>query len=220
MSKKIEIEKEVEGSPSEGVLIRMNIIISVRINYWHPMSLKNKNHKNKKVKTMNDNHVNESLRGLFEGGNFANAQLNVLTGDGILVSYGSSEKGKKDDDAKAQKEGKEAIMEYVGRLRPVVRDQYLAQYDHIWEGILEISQVKAEIFKKGKQQDTTFNRNLLAKIIHQVAILYVPTANNAVMTTHLEPEKGVDHPVRQQLGEMPDNNIKKAVEGFIQANLL
>jgi hypothetical protein len=31
---------------------------------------------------------------------------------------------------------KEAIMEYVGRLKPVVKEQYQTDYDTIWEGIL------------------------------------------------------------------------------------
>lgn len=125
---------------------------------------------------------------------------------------------RKKDDACAPA-SKEAIMEYVGRLRPVVREQYRDRYDEIWEGILEISQVKAVIYNKGKQQDTTFNRNLLAKIIHQVDILYIPTANSYLLASHLEPEKGSDHPVRQKLGEMPDKEIKNAVEDYIKENL-
>jgi hypothetical protein len=125
---------------------------------------------------------------------------------------------RKTDDA-CTPASKEAIMEYVGRLRPVVREQYRDRYDEIWEGILEISQVKAVIYNKGKQQDTTFNRNLLAKIIHQVDILYIPTANSYLLASHLEPEKGSDHPVRQKLGEMPDKEIKNAVEDYIKENL-
>lgn len=116
-----------------------------------------------------------------------------------------------------QKEGKEAIMEYVGRLKPVVREQYQADYDCIWEDILEIQQVKTLIYKKGKQQDTTFNRNLVAQIIHQVSDwLYVPTANTVKMSEYLEPEKGVEHPVRQKLGESPVKEVKNALDEFMK----
>ena len=111
---------------------------------------------------------------------------------------------------------KEVIMEYVGRLRPVVREQYRDRYDEIWEGILDISQVKAVIYNKGKQQDTTFNRNLLAKIIHQVSWwLYESSANTVIMAEYLEPGKGIDHPVRQKLGESPNKDLKKALEQFV-----
>ena len=107
-------------------------------------------------------------------------------------------------------------MEYVGRLKPVVREQYRNEYDTIWEGILELTQVRTLIYNKGKQQDTTFNRNLLAQIIHQVDAIYLPTANTVQMSTYLEPEKGVNHPVRQKLGEVPDKAIKKAVEEYLK----
>lgn len=159
----------------------------------------------------------DKLRGLFEGGNFPNAQINVLTGDGVQISYESAKKNaQKEDDSKNQKQGKDAIMEYVGRLKPVVKEQYLDHYDQIWEGILEINQVKAVIYNKGKQQDTTFNRNLLAKIIHQVSWwLYDSSANTVIMAEYLEPGKGIDHPVRQKLGESPNKDLKKALEQFV-----
>jgi len=159
----------------------------------------------------------DKLRGLFEGGNFPNAQINVLTGDGVQISYESAKQNaQKEDDSKNQKQGKDAIMEYVGRLKPVVKEQYLDHYDQIWEGILEINQVKAVIYNKGKQQDTTFNRNLLAKIIHQVSWwLYESSANTVIMAEYLEPGKGIDHPVRQKLGESPNKDLKKALEQFV-----
>ena len=143
----------------------------------------------------------------------------VMENNGTMTynDHRGAEERKKDDACTPA--AKEAIMEYVGRLRPVVREQYRDRYDEIWEGILEISQVKAVIYNKGKQQDTTFNRNLLAKIIHQVDILYIPTANSYLLASHLEPEKGSDHPVRQKLGEMPDKEIKNAVEDYIKENL-
>ena len=119
----------------------------------------------------------------------------------------------------ADSQGKDAIMEYVGRLRPLVKEQYQEKYDQIWEGILEISQVKAVIYNKGKQQDTTFNRNLLAQLIHQVDVIYLPSTNNAQMTTYLEPERGADHPVRQKLGEVPEKDIKTAVEKYMKDHL-
>ena len=38
----------------------------------------------------------DKLRGLFEGGNFPNAQINVLTGDGVQISYESAKKTEKE----------------------------------------------------------------------------------------------------------------------------
>ena len=115
---------------------------------------------------------------------------------------------------------KEAIMEYVGRLKPVVKAEYQTEYDTIWEGILELTQVRTLVYNKGKQQDTTFNRNLVAQIIHQVSDwLYLPTANTVKMAEYLEPEKGIEHPVRQKLGESPERDVKKAIEAYVKERI-
>ena len=108
-------------------------------------------------------------------------------------------------------------MEYLWRLKPVVREQYLSVYGEIWDGILELNEVKVLIYNKGKQQDTTFNRNLLAQLIHQVGDrLYLPTANTVQMAECLEPGKGQEHSVRQKLGESPEKPIKTAVEAYLK----
>ena len=162
----------------------------------------------------------ESLPELLKGATIG--QLNMFVESGAKVVYqelNTQETQKPIAVEHASPQGKEALMEYVGRLRPLVKEQYQEKYDQIWEGILEISQVKAVIYNKGKQQDTTFNRNLLAQLIHQVEIIYLSSANNALMTTYLEPERGADHPVRQKLGEVPDKDIKNAVEDYMKKHL-
>ena len=158
----------------------------------------------------------DKLKGLFEGGNFPNAQINILTGDGIHISYKSSEEKK----VEPEPASKDAIMEYVKRLMPVVREEYQSVYSEMWLGILDVKEVKLQVYNKGKQQGTTFNRDFVAQIIHQLGSrIYMPEANAVVMAEHLEPEKGRDHPVRQKLGESPDKSIKKAIEAFLKDNL-
>ena len=111
-------------------------------------------------------------------------------------------------------------MEYVKRLMPVVRKEYQSVYSEMWLGILDVKEVKLQVYNKGKQQGTTFNRDFVAQIIHQLGSrIYMPEANAVVMAEHLEPEKGRDHPVRQKLGESPDKSIKKAIEAFLKDNL-
>lgn len=135
------------------------------------------------------------------------------------ITYNDNRGAEKQEkkDSESQSGSKEAIMEYVGRLKPVVREQYRNEYDTIWEGILELTQVRTLIYNKGKQQDTTFNRNLVAQIIHQVRDwLNLPTANTVKMAEYLEPEKGIEHPVRQKLGESPEKDVKKAIEAYVK----
>lgn len=144
-------------------------------------------------------------------------QFNMFVESGAKVVYNEyvaqEEKKKGDMDPAA----KDAIMDYVKRLMPIVREQYQGMYENMWLGILELKEVKLQVYNKGKQQDTTFNRNFVAQIIHQLGSrIYVPDANAVVMAEHLEPGKGKDHPVRQKLGEMPEKVVIKAVEELIK----
>ena len=150
-------------------------------------------------------------------------QLNMIVEGGAKVVYQEQhfqgDQKPVNSDAN-QKPAKEAIMDYLWRLKPVIREQYLSVYGEIWDGILELNEVKMQIYQKGKQRDTTFNRNLLAQIIHQVSDrLYLPTANTVKMAEYLEPEKGMEHPVRQKLGESPEKPIKKAVDEYMKSKI-
>lgn len=119
----------------------------------------------------------------------------------------------KKEEPEALPRTKEAIMEYVGRLKPVVREELIAHYDELWRRILELREVKMLIYHKGKQQDTTFNRNLVAQIIHQLGErVYAVGVSDQQFAEYLEPGKGKNHSVRQKLGESPEGPVKKAVE--------
>lgn len=169
------------------------------------------------VMAMGKTNDTDILNGLFEGGNFPNAQIIVMTGDGVHISYESPVRKAKGEPEPASKD---AIMEYVKKLTPIVREEYQGVYSEMWLGILELKEVKSRVYNKGKQQGTTFNRDFVAQIIHQLGNrIYLPDANPVVMAEHLEPEKGKDHPVRQKLGESPDKSIKKAIEAFLKEQL-
>lgn len=112
---------------------------------------------------------------------------------------------------------KNSIMEYVNRLKPLVKDDFKKEYDEFWMQILELEEVKQQVYNKGKQQDTTFNRNLVARIIHQIGDkVYLMGINDQQYAEYLEPGKGKNHSVRQQLCLMPETPIKKAIERFLE----
>ena len=111
---------------------------------------------------------------------------------------------------------REAIMEYVERLRPLVAEAQQAGYSLLWTRVLELQEVRQLVYNRGRQQGTTFNRDLVAQIIHQMGTrVYLPSARAVQMAECLEPSKGRDHPVRQRLGENPPSAVKKAVERLL-----
>lgn len=139
-------------------------------------------------------------------------QFNLVTGDGVEIvynKYGECEKGNPEYSPAA----KDHIVEYVSRLKPLVKAEYLDGYEELWMRILNLQEVKGQVYNKGKQQDTTFNRNLVAQIIHQIGSrVYLVGVSDLQYAEYLEPGKGKNHSVRQKLGESPDGPIKKAIE--------
>ena len=111
---------------------------------------------------------------------------------------------------------KKSILEYVMRLHPLhVRQEWREKYQALWEEILELPAVSATIYNKGKQQGTTFNRNLVANILHLMAEKKVLafTANATKMAEMLEGDTNAS--VRAKLGEMPPKEMKESIEVLI-----
>ncbi len=114
---------------------------------------------------------------------------------------------------------RQSVIEYVNRLMPVVAVEYREKYSKIWMDILEEEAVRGVIYNRGKQQGTVFNRNLVAQISRMMALdgIIVKDTNDVMMAELLEPEKGKHHPVRNQLGLVPDDErVKKAVEAIFK----
>ena len=110
---------------------------------------------------------------------------------------------------------KKSILKYVMRLYPLhVRQEWIEKYQALWEEILELPAVSATIYNKGKQQGTTFNRNLVANILHLMAERRVLTITNATKLAEML-EGDANASVRAQLGVMPPKDIESSVGKII-----
>lgn len=99
---------------------------------------------------------------------------------------------------------KTEIMDYVTKLKQYVAKDWKNRYESLWKEILALSEVDAEVYEPGRQQGTTFNRNLIANIIYIMCKEGVISENNATtLTVALEGDK--EHPVRAKLKENPVN---------------
>ena len=110
------------------------------------------------------------LSGILQGANLEHAQINLILAEGATISYSNNQT----NDNKStinNHQAKDAIMDYVGRLKPMVRDSYIDCYDQLWTEILELKEVKMQVYDIGKQHDTKFNRNLVAQIICRMQTL-------------------------------------------------
>ena len=151
----------------------------------------------------------------------ANAkQVNILTGDHASAPFYEAEKPAKQRSKEETnvEQATRAAMEYVGRLKDMVTPAWEERYMELFKRIFALPQVRLNIGIIGKQQGTTFNRNLVANFVQimlQEHDIFEPSANPSRMAEKLENNK--DHSVKVALGVVPeDKQLKKAVKDIIE----
>lgn len=147
-------------------------------------------------------------------------QINILTGDYASAPFYEADKSSKhrsNNDTDVE-QATQAAMEYVGRLKDMVTPAWEERYMDMFRRIFALPQVRVNIAIVGKQQGTTFNRNLVASFVQlmlQEHEIFVPTANPSKMAEKLENNK--DHSVKAALGVVPeDKELKNAVKDIIE----
>ena len=147
-------------------------------------------------------------------------QVNILTGDHAQAVYHEAEKPARhaDKDECDVEAATRAAMEYVGRLHEMVTPAWASRYMDLFKQIFALPQVRVNIAVVGKQQGTSFNRNMVANVVQmmlQEQDIFLPTANPSRMAEKLEHNK--DHSVKAALGAVPqDKQLKEAVKTVIK----
>lgn len=109
------------------------------------------------------------------------------------------------------------VLRYVSRLECCVAPQWAARYRTLWETVLDAPEVEAVAYEPGKQQNTTFNRALVANIIYIMCMEQVIQERNASRLAELL-ERDRDHSVRAQLGRYPaDSRLGDRVTAIIHS---
>lgn len=130
--------------------------------------------------------------------------------DGDNASAGA--KADKDKEAK-----RDDILCYVGKTLPLVMYDWKDKYMALWADILAIPAVDAVVYKKGRQQKTSFNRK---EVLHIICYLgkyanggigifednYVAT-NIALLF-----KDGCEKTTRPELGFQPSMTVRKAID--------
>ena len=113
-----------------------------------------------------------------------------------------------------------SILDYVMRLHPShVRQEWQDKYQALWEEILGLSAVADKIYNPGRQQGTTFNRNLVANILHLMEEKKVLTFTASAKNMAIVLEGDADASVRAQLGVMPPKEIELSIMELVKSPL-
>jgi len=139
-------------------------------------------------------------------------------GIGIQISNGNNGNKRPTEKEHDVEAATQAAMEYVGRLKEMVTPAWTDRYLDLFKQIFALPQVRVNIAIVGKQQGTTFNRNMVANVVQmmlQENDIFLSTANPSRMAEILENNK--DHSVKAALGSVPqDKQLKDAVKTVIK----
>lgn len=102
-----------------------------------------------------------------------------------------------------------AILNYVAPLKNFVTPEWQGRYEPLWLDILELPEVAAEVYERGQQKDTVFNRNLVGNLIHVLIGRVIGETNVTTLAKALEGKSTGS--VRGQMGLKPSASIEKAL---------
>lgn len=107
------------------------------------------------------------------------------------------------------------ILNYISSIRPKLKKTMDKRYETLWAVIVEHEAFSVDLYDPGKQQ-CTFNRNLVANIIHYLDRkgFYEEPYSAAAMTRALE--AGEDqHPIRRALGMDPEPRYCQVIDEIL-----
>lgn len=112
------------------------------------------------------------------------------------------------------------ILDYVGRTRNLVEDRWRDGYMDLWEDILDLDVVAAEVYDRGRQKGTVFNRKLVANIICCLGNFRSKDVGlfGAYSPTPIvkELEGNIACSTRTELGSQPEPKIRNAIRQLLK----
>lgn len=119
------------------------------------------------------------------------------------------------------KEGKRAdILKYVERTMPFLLYQWKDKYMTLWNDILDLPEVDRVIYKRGRQQNTSFNRK---EVVHIICYLGRHALNGCGIfeeynATHIAAafRDGTEKSTRPELGFQPSAAIRNAIDRLLE----
>ena len=112
------------------------------------------------------------------------------------------------------------ILDYVSKTLGLVEEKWKPIYMDLWNNILDLKEVSAEVYDRGRQQNTTFNRKLVANIIYYLGNF---RNNGSGMygsynaTTVVNQLEGITNcSARLELGMRPAKAIRDAIDPLLK----
>lgn len=112
------------------------------------------------------------------------------------------------------------IIDYVGKSLGLVEEKWKPVYMELWDDILDLKEVSADVYDRGRQQNTTFNRKLVLNIIYYLGNFrkngsgMYGSYNASTVVSQLESNTNCSS--RIELGLQPSKAIRDAIDRLLQ----
>lgn len=112
---------------------------------------------------------------------------------------------------------RQEILVFVSKVRPLLDDAWKADYQNIWQDILNMQEVKEKIYDPGKQKNTNFNQYLVGNILYFMfedcgACSEDKEYNASEVCMRLIGT--TEHQLRKELSKFPPEEIKNRLHDY------
>lgn len=112
---------------------------------------------------------------------------------------------------------REEILTFVSKVRPLLDDAWKADYQKIWEEILNMQEVKEKIYDPGKQKKTNFNQYLVGNILYFMFEDCGACSDDKEYNASEVCMKLIgttEHQLRKELSKFPPDEIKNRLHDY------
>ena len=112
---------------------------------------------------------------------------------------------------------REEILTWVSKVRPLLVDAWKAEYQNIWNDILNMQEVKEKVYDPGKQKNTNFNQYLVGNILYfmfEDCGAWSEDKEYNASEVCMKLIGTTEHQLRKELAKFPPEEIKNRLHDY------
>ena len=112
---------------------------------------------------------------------------------------------------------REEILIWVSKVRPLLVDAWKAEYQNIWNDILNMQEVKEKVYNPGKQKNTNFNQYLVGNILYfmfEDCGAWSEDKDYNASEVCMKLIGTTEHQLRKELAKFPPEEIKNRLHDY------
>lgn len=112
---------------------------------------------------------------------------------------------------------KDEILLWVSKVRPLLTDAWKADFQNIWNDILNMQEVKEKVYDPGRQKNTNFNQYLVGNILYfmfEDCGAWSEDKDYNASEVSMKLIGTTEHQLRKELAKFPPEEIKNRLHDY------